>query len=92
MVKVTTKGKKSWVTFSVEPDGIENINICGEWNDWNDEPMKLKKSGEYYITKILPVDNQYQFGYRINEDEWHCDSDLESVASPFGSHNALLKI
>jgi hypothetical protein len=92
MIKVTKKGKKAWVTFSIDPDGVDSAFICGEWNDWNDEEMKVKKSGEYYITKVLPTECEYQFGYRINDDQWHCDSDLDSVPSPFGSHNALLKI
>ena len=92
MVKITKKGKKAWVTFSIEPDGVEDIVICGEWSDWQDEVMKVKRSGEFYITKILPVDTEYQFGYRINKNEWHCDNELECVPSPFGSYNALLKI
>lgn len=92
MVKITKKGQKAWVTFSIVPDGIESVSVCGEWNDWQDEPMKVKKSGEFYITKVLPVDNEFQFGYRVNKDQWHSDSELDSVPSPFGSFNALLKI
>jgi len=90
MVKITKKGEKAWVTFSFTPQEGENVTICGEWNDWQDETMKVKKSGEFYITKILPTDSQYQFGYRINEAQWHCDSDLDCVSSPYGSQNSLL--
>lgn len=92
MVKVTKKGQKAWVTFSIVPEGVEDVSVCGEWNDWQDEPMKVKKSGEFYITKVLPVNSEYQFGYRINNDQWHHDSELDTVPSPFGSYNALLKI
>jgi len=90
MVKVTKKGKKAWVTFNVVPKNGENISICGEWNDWQDEPMKVKKNGELYITKILPVDKEYQFGYHVN-NEWKCEDELEAVNSPFGTYNSLLK-
>jgi 1,4-alpha-glucan branching enzyme len=92
VVKVTKKGQKAWVTFSITPDGVDTASVCGEWNDWQDEPMKVKKSGEFYITKVLPVDNEYQFGYRINNDQWYHDSELDSVPSPFGSLNTLLRL
>ncbi|QOY54845.1 hypothetical protein HUE87_00950 [Candidatus Sulfurimonas marisnigri] len=92
MVKITAKGQKAWVTFSVMPNDGDSVAICGEWSDWKDEPMKVKKSGEFYITKVLPLDNDYQFGYRINENRWECDSELGNILSPFGSHNTLLKL
>jgi hypothetical protein len=92
MVKITKKGQKAWVTFSVKPESGEDFTICGEWNDWQDEPMKVKKSGEMYITKILPVGKEYQFGYRVNKDKWRHESEFECVESPFGSFNNLLKI
>lgn len=90
MIKITKKGKKAWVTFSILPEENETISICGEWNDWKDEVMKVKKSGEFYITKVLGVGKEYQFGYRIDGDRWVCDSELESVESPFGTKNSLL--
>ena len=92
MVKVTKKGDKAWVTFSVVSSSGEKVSICGEWSDWQDEPMKVKKSGDLYITKVLPIGREYQFGYRINNDIWQCENELESVPSPYGSRNALLKI
>ncbi|MEA1919370.1 MAG: isoamylase early set domain-containing protein [Campylobacterota bacterium] len=92
MIKITTKGKKAWVTFSFTPQEGESVSLCGEWSEWNDEPMKVKKSGEFWITKILPIDNEYQFGYRINDTQWSCDNELGCVPSPFGSQNSLLKL
>jgi len=91
MLKITKKGDKAWVTFSVMPNSDEKVTLCGEWNDWDAEDMKVKKSGENYITKVLPCDAQYQFGYKIN-DTWTCDSDADAVDSPFGSKNSLLKL
>ena len=52
--------------------------------------MKIKKSGELYIAKILPSDKEYQFGYRV-DNAWQCEDELESVDSPFGTKNSLLK-
>lgn len=92
MVTITTKGKKSWVTFSLNPNEGEQITLCGEWSDWKSEPMKIKKSGEAYIRKIFPIGQEYQFGYKVNERDWRCDETLDCVLSPFGSKNSLLKI
>jgi hypothetical protein len=54
--------------------------------------MKKKKSGEFYIRKSLELGSEYQFGYRVNETQWHCDDELGCVPSPFGSQNSLLKL
>jgi 1,4-alpha-glucan branching enzyme len=92
MVKITPKGKKAWVTFTIAPQDAQSVSICGEWNEWADEPMKKKKSGEFYIRKSLELGSEYQFGYRVNETQWHCDDELGCVPSPFGSQNSLLKL
>ena len=54
--------------------------------------MKQKKSGEFYLTKVLPTGQSYEFGYMVNGSEWHCDDDLGCVASPYGSDNSLLEL
>jgi len=92
MVKITNKGNKAWVTFSLPPEGIESVMLSGTWNDWKSEPMKQKKSGEFYLTKVLPTGQSYEFGYMINDHEWHCDDQLGCVASPYGSDNSLLEL
>jgi len=92
MVKVTKKGNKAWVTFSLPAGTGEKVEICGEWNEWKHEPMKVKKSGEFYITKVLKCGEDYQFGYRVNGQAWECDDELGCVSSPFGSNNSLLEL
>lgn len=92
MVSITKKNKKAWATFSIKPGQGESITICGEWSDWKDEPMKIKKNGEFYITKVLSCGKDYQFGYKVNGNEWRCDSTLACVNSPFASQNSVLKI
>lgn len=92
-MKVTTKGNKAWVTFTFTPSTeVQTVEIVGEWNDWTPEAMKAKKSGEYYLTKIFKCGESYQFGYRVDQDQWHLDNELQTVASPFGSHNSILEL
>ena len=91
MIKITPKGDKSWVTFTFTPESGENVVLCGSWNNWEDEAMKMKKSGEYSLRRLLKANSEYEFGYRVN-GHWYCDNELECVASPFGSQNSLLKL
>ena len=92
MIKITKKGKKAWVTFSLPSTEGESVELCGEWNEWESEPMKVKKSGEFYITKVLSTNKNYQFGYRVNGQDWRCDDELGCIASPFNSNNSLLEL
>jgi 1,4-alpha-glucan branching enzyme len=92
-MKVTKKGNKAWVTFDFKPeDTVEGVTLVGEWNDWTPETMKVKKDGSFYITKVLPTGQSYQFGYRTDGDRWCTDGELPCVPSPFGSENALLEL
>lgn len=91
MLKITKKGDKAWVTFSFKLESESEVFLCGNWSEWQDEKMKVKKSGEYYLTKVLKCDESYEFGYKTT-DAWSCDSEVESVKSPFGSKNSLLKL
>ena len=92
MIKITKKGNKAWVTFSKMPSADEKVVLCGSWNDWNEESMKVKKSGELYLTKVLPTGQNYEFGYKINDHGWECDDDVSCVDSPFGSKNSLIEL
>ena len=91
MIKVTKRGPKAWVTFTAPYPESEEVLLKGSWNDWNAEPMKRKKSGEFYLMKILPTGEHYEFGYLI-DGEWHTDDELPGVETPFGSHNSLLEL
>ena len=92
MIKIKKKGKKAWVTFTLPSSEGETVEICGEWSNWQNEPMKVKKNGEFYLTKVLKTDETYQFIYHVNGHEWRCDDELGCVSSPFDSHNSLLEL
>lgn len=91
MLKITKKGDKAWVTFSFTPEKESEVFLCGEWSEWQDEKMKVKKSGEYYLTKVLKCGQSYEFGYKI-DSAWNYDCEVETVETPFGSKNSLLKL
>ncbi len=93
MVKVTKKADKAWVTFTFPSvEDIQSVEIVGEWSEWQNEPMRQKKNGEYSITKVLDIGSRFEFGYRTDGGGWHTDDSLPCVASPFGSENAVLDL
>jgi len=92
MIKVTKKAKKTWVTFTTPAIACESIEIKGSWNEWEAEPMKRKKSGEFYITKVLSNGESYEFGYLCDGRKWMTEKTLPTVGTPFGSENSVLEL
>jgi hypothetical protein len=91
MLMIKKNGNKVWVTFTFSPtDSVENVAILGEWKNWNEEPMKKKKNGDYSITKILNSGDSFQFGYKVNNQEWVCEEECSTICSPLGTLNSLL--
>lgn len=92
MVSMKENKDKVWVTFTyLANDEIEEVMLVGEWSGWEAEPMKLKKNGDFYLTKIFKTKSDYQFGYRCN-DIWQIDESTSRVSSPFGTENSLLSL
>ena len=92
MVKITRRGKKAWVTFTAPVGEGETLWLKGSWNGWEAEPMKRKKSGEFYLTKVLPTGQSYEFGYLTEIGDWIVDHDLPLADTPFGSKNSILAL
>ncbi len=90
MVKISKRGKRAWVTFTLPGEGIESAAIKGSWNGWEEEPMKRKKNGDFYIVKVLPVSESFEFGYLTSDGRWIFDETLKMVNSPYGSKNSVL--
>jgi len=93
MLTIKPKETKTWVTFTFTPnDATESVSVCGEWNEWIDEPMKKKKSGEFYITKVLKTGDCFQFGYKVDGNGWFTEEECPTVPSPFAGQNSLLQL
>jgi 1,4-alpha-glucan branching enzyme len=93
MLKISRKAGKASVTFTYTPKNeAESVELKGSWNDWESQEMKKKKDGDFYVRKNFKEGDEFEFGYLINGDTWDCDDEAESVPSPFGGQNSLLKI
>lgn len=69
------------ITFGLIEDinGIENVRILGDFNNWdiNCEPMKKLKTGDFTQTIILEPGKAYQFRYLINNTKWENDQEAD---------------
>ncbi len=93
MLKVKKNANKAWVTFTYIPsNGEKSAQITGSWNDWKKEKMKQKKNGDFYITKILPIEKIYEFKYLINGNIWKNEADALEVQNSFGSINSAIEL
>lgn len=93
MLTVKKKGKRAWVTFTFSPTyEVNDVAISGEWNEWDEEPMKKKKNGDYYITKVFSDGDTYQFGYKINHNDWIAEHDCTRVPTIYASENSVLEV
>lgn len=93
MLTMKKNGNRVWVTFTFSPTYmVEDVSVSGEWNAWKMEPMKQKKNGDYYITKVLKVGESFQFGYKVNQNDWHTEDACPSVPTVYASQNSLLTL
>lgn len=93
MITIKNNGQKVWVTFTYTPvNTVDHVALSGEWSGWKEEPMKQKKSGDYFITKVFKPGVSFQFGYKVNGKDWITEEDCTSVPSPYASHNSLITL
>ena len=79
------------VSFKVEPEGAETVELFIESNGWEPVPMKALKSGPFKVKMRLPLEQQIQFRYRVNEEWWINDEAADAyVANEHGSENSVV--
>ncbi|MCP4022982.1 MAG: glycoside hydrolase [Desulfobacteraceae bacterium] len=87
------------VTFRLSANEIgdaQNVNILGEFNNWdlNATPMKRLKSGDFSYVLNLEKDHAYQFRYLIDNETYMNDTDADAyLPSPFpGIDNSVIAL
>ena len=79
------------VTFCLPKEAARSatqVNIVGEFNDWDVRatPMKKLKNGNFTVTLDLEAGREYQYRYLIDEKYWENDWCADNyVRAPFGN-------
>jgi hypothetical protein len=79
------------VTFSVEPEGAENVALVIESNDWEPIAMNQLKSGTFKTSLRLPLAQQVQFRYLIDGQTWANDEAADHYwPNEYGEENSVV--
>ncbi|MBN2806494.1 MAG: isoamylase early set domain-containing protein [Prolixibacteraceae bacterium] len=85
------------VTFRLskaDTNNAEKVNLAGSFNGWNtqSELMSSLKSGDFTLTLSLPVNQEYEFRYLLNDTQWINDPEADAYAqNGLGEENSILK-
>lgn len=99
MLKKKFYKTKCKVTFSIPedivadvPTQIDSVHIVGDFNDWKNSATPMNKKGKTFeATLDLPLAEEFQFRYLLNEQEWHNDWHADRyVPNPFGGDNSVV--
>ena len=90
------------VTFEVEKaaaEGAEQVQLLGEFNQWQPIALKRMKGGEFKATLNLPTDgpSHFEYCYRLIQPDGECryDNDWAAddyVPGPFGRDNSVVRV
>lgn len=80
------------VTFRLPTEAAKNAetaNLVGDFNEWHPKktPMKKLKNGSFTVTLDLPVNQEYQFRYFLNQKTWENDWEADKYV-PSGVSNS----
>jgi 1,4-alpha-glucan branching enzyme len=77
------------VTFIMPKEAVESaktVHITGDFNNWEKKssPLKRLKNGTFKITIDLPLGQEYQYRYLVDNNIWENDWDADKYApSPY---------
>lgn len=84
--------RKGTVRFSIRPaEGAEKARIAGDFNNWQPQPMRRNKKGEFVA--VVPLDTgTYEYKYLV-DGQWVSDPDNNTfAANPYGTLNSVANI
>jgi len=89
----TKKSTKQKVTFSIVAPTARSVQLVGDFSDWEQRPVPLKrlKTGEWKATLPL-AQGKYEYRYLV-DGQWSDDPNCSMrVPNSFGSQNCVLVV
>lgn len=86
----TQKAAKRKVTFSVVAPDAKVVSLAGNFTNWDQAPVELKKEKTGRWSKTVALEPG-QYEYRLLVDgQWQDDPQCDlHVPNPFGTHNCV---
>jgi 1,4-alpha-glucan branching enzyme len=88
--KASSKRKGSEQTFSFNAPAAISVQLVGDFTDWQEEPVSLKKDPDGVwraAVDLKPGDHHYRF---LVNGQWRDDPECTlRVPNPFGGENSV---
>ena len=65
------------ITFTVPAKQADKVELAGDFNDWQPTELKKFKNGNFKGQFNVPVDNEYQFRYKI-DGQWENETEADA--------------
>ncbi len=97
LIKNYLKGQAICQVTFILPQAItaQIASLAGDFNEWDTKamPMMRNEQGLFTLTIELAAGREYQFRYRINDEEWYNDWNADRYTSnPFGGDNSVVTV
>lgn len=92
--ELNPKRSRIEVEFVVDRCGAEQVCICGDFNGWQPDGLRLvgDADGGLWIKKLNLPPGRYEYKFLV-DGEWVHDSNArENVPNRFGSLNSVIKV
>ncbi len=79
------------VTFLVTSKKVEKVEVFGSFNNWKGIRLKKRPFGVFKKNLKLPMDQSFEFKYRIDGTLWVNDREADDyINNEFGGKNCVL--
>lgn len=80
------------IRFAIPNQNYHQLAIAGEFNDWNAQSFLLRLEQGNWVGEISLMPGNYQYKLVINNQHWILDPENETVPTPHGEANSLLRV
>lgn len=90
---MTGKSAKKQVkhTFKISLPEAKEVKLCGNFNNWDENSLLLKKRKGVWSTSLKLEPGRYEYKLLV-DGVWCTDPNAEKVVNPFGGENSVVVI
>jgi len=86
---VFTVEQASGGAIGFEVEGATRVEIAGDWNGWQPEPMEVDTRGRWLVPPGL-APGAYRFNLRVDGDRWYVPEGVPTLDDGFGGTVGVL--
>ncbi len=79
-------------TFRFRDHDYQQVALTGEFNGWHASSNPLTLNQDFWEADLALLPGVYQYKLVINDRDWIVDPEADTVATPHGERNGLLRV